>query len=227
MKVNNPTIVLGVALAIVSGLLTANVSGLMGQNSVDTIKTGAYMTGHVETILTDSDGNIIGYRQSDNLITNIGETCATKLLFYNDTVSGQGNAATTGTCSGALNSPWTFIALGTGTGTVNGTDTGLYTETSAAGLARARATTVTFTNSSGTGSTSAASVLIERTFTNTSGGTVTVTESGLFNETSSSATDSMFAKQVFGGIGVNNGDSLTVRWTINIGGTSGTLQQFS
>ncbi len=226
MKVNNPTIVLGISLAIVAGLLTANVSGLIGQKSVDNLNTGAYMMGHVETIVRDTDGNIKEYRQSDNVITNNGEDCVVKLLFQDDGAgAGLGSNVGTNTCVGSLNQPWEYIAIGTGSVNANGTDTDLGAETAASGLTRGVATTKTYSNSTGTGPTSASSITLERTFTNNSGGSVSVTESGLFNETSSSSTDSMFARQTFSGIAVNNGDSLTVRWTINIGGTVNALSQ--
>ncbi|MEO9309575.1 MAG: hypothetical protein ABI337_04705 [Nitrososphaera sp.] len=225
MKVNNPALVLGVALAIVAGLLTANVSGLIGQKAVYSIKTGAYMTGHVETILRDPNGNIIGYRQSDNVITNGGENCVVKLLFQDDgSGAGLGSGTGTNVCTGSLNQPWHYIAIGTGTTQANGTNTRLVAETAAAGLGRGVATTKTYNNSTGTSATSSASITLEKTFTNNSGGSITITESGLFNGTSIN-TDSMFARQTFSGIAINNGDSLTVRWTINIGGTQFALAQ--
>jgi hypothetical protein len=225
MKVNNPALVLGVALAIVAGLLTANVSGLIGQKAVDSIKTGAYMTGHVETILRDPNGNIIGYRQSDNIITNMGENCVIKLLFDDDGPSaGLGSRTIAQGCTGSLNQPWHYIAIGTGTTPANGTDTRLVAETAASGLARGVATTKTYNNSTTNSATSSASITLEKTFTNNAGGSITITESGLFNGTSIN-TDSMFARQTFSGITINSGDSLTVRWTINIGGTQFALAQ--
>lgn len=224
MKSNTSIAILGLALAIVGGMFAANASGLIGFKSADSnAQAGAYMTGHVETILRNADGSIKEYRQSDNLISNTGENCTLRLLFGGTQGSGTGTTV----CTGALTSPWHFIALGTGGATaVNGTQVALTTETSATGLARSVATTKTFTNSTASTSTGSAQIVMERTFTNTSGGTVTVSESGLFNSTTSGATG-MFARQTFSGIAVNNNDSLTVRWTVNVGGTSFTLQQFS
>jgi len=181
------------------------------------------MTGHVETILRDADGNIKEYRQSDNLISNTGENCTLRLLFGTTQGSGLGTTV----CTGALTSPWHVIALGTGGATaVNGTQVGLVTETGASGLGRATATTKTWTNSTASASTGYAQIVMAKTFTNNSGGTVTVSESGLFNSTTISGSG-MFARQTFSGIAVNNNDSLTVQWTVNVGGTSYTLQQFS
>lgn len=228
MKNNTSIAILGIALAIVGGMFVANVSGLIGFQSTDSkMQTSAYMTGHVETILRDADGNIKEYRQSDNLITNNGENCVLKLLFQDDGAgAGLGSGTGTSRCIGALNEPWHVIALGTGSTAVNGTDFRLDTETSATGLGRAAATTKTWTNSTASTSTGSAQIVMARTFTNTSGSQVTVTESGLFNSTTI-AGSGMFARQTFSGIAVNNNDSLTVQWTVNVGGTSFTLQQFS
>ncbi len=228
MKNNTSIAILGIALAIVGGMFAANASGLIGFKSTDSkAQTGAYMTGHVETILRDADGNIKEYRQSDNLITNTGENCVLKLLFQDDG-SGGGLGSGTGTtyCTGSLNSPWHVIALGTGSTAVNGTNYVLVSETSATGLGRAVATTKTWNNSTAQASTGNANIVMAKTFTNTSGGTVTVSESGLFNSTTI-AGSGMFARQTFSGIAVNNNDSLTVQWTVSVGGTSYTLQQFS
>lgn len=231
MKNNTSIAILGITLAIVGGMFAANASGLIGFKSTDSkAQAGAYMTGHVETILRDVDGNIKEYRQSDNLISNTGENCVLRLLFQDGANRGAGTG--TNVCTGALTAPWDTIALGTGGATaVNGTQAGLTTETSATGMARARATTFSWTssstgNSTAQSSTGSASLTLSKTFTNTSGGTVTVSESGLFNSTTISGSG-MFARQTFSGIAVNNNDSLTVQWTVNVGGTSYTLQQFS
>lgn len=227
MKTDKRTLFLGVALVIVAGLFTANVSGLMSVKATPIAKTmganGAYMTGHVTTILTDSDGNVKQYRQSDNVITNNGENCVSKLLFQAAGGSGLGSGTGTSVCTGALSHAWDIIAVGTGTGKANGTDYVLGTELTTNGFQRAAATTKTFTNSSGSGATSSAQVVLAKTFTNT-GTSVQVAESGLFNNTSAN-TNGMFARQNFTAITVANGDSLTVQWTINIGGTQFNLAQ--
>ena len=233
MKTEKTAIVLGVALMVVAGLFTATVTGFVSVQPTQTAKlvgaNGAYLTGHVTTILTDSEGNVKQYRQSDNVITNNGENCVAKLLFQDDG-SGAGLGSGTGTtasgassCAGSLNSPWTAIAIGTSTTKANGTNYLLGSELSGSGLDRARATTITYTNSSGTAGTSAATVVLSKTFTNT-GSSVQVAESGLFNTTTAN-TNSMFARQNFTAIGLGNQDSLTVQWTINIGGTQFNLQQ--
>jgi hypothetical protein len=214
MRLNSTVTVLGIALAITAGLLTANISGLMDSASTSKAEKSVLFSGHVETILRDADGNVKAYRQSDNAITNTGENCALRLLFQLNT-----GAAGTTVCTGALSSPWHVIGIGTGTIAGNNTQVALVSETAATGMGRGVATTKTWTNSTTTEGSPAARILMSKQFTNNSGGSIVIAESGLFNSTTDNSADSMFARQSFTGITVNVGDSLTVQWTINVGGT--------
>lgn len=227
MNTDKKTLFLGVALVVVAGLFTANVSGLMSVKATpvaNTLGTGAYMTGHVTTILTDADGNVKQYRQSDNVITNNGENCVAKLLFQdNGATNGLGTGTGTNVCIGSLDDPWDIIAVGTGTGKANGTDIALGNELTGSGFAAGKATTKTWSNSTGFAGNSQVSVVLARTFTN-SGSSTQIAESGLLNSTTSN-TNSLFARQNFTAITVGNGDSLTVQWTVNIGGTQFSLSQ--
>ncbi len=228
MKTERTTLVLGAVLVIVAGLFTASVTGfvsLQPNSLANTLGTGAYMAGHVTTIVTDADGNVKAYRQSDNVIVNNGENCVARLLFHNDSsVAGQGtDSGGISGCTGILAQPFSVIAVGAGSVNANGTDTGLGNEHPASGLQRL-AGTVAFTESTGTGASTTAIAEIEALFTNSAGISKTVTESGLFNSTSVNATG-LFARQTFPSITLNNGDSLTVQWTINVGGTVNALTQ--
>lgn len=233
MKTSTTTIILGVSLMVVAGFFTATVTGLFSVQATQIAKTsggtaGAYMSGHVTTILTDSEGNVKEYRQTDNVITNLGENCVAKILFQDDGAgAGLGSGTGTSVCVGSLNQPYTVIAIGTGTTKANGTDTSLGTELSGSGLSSGRATMTWGSggaqNSTGTAGDSQAKVILSKTFTNT-GSSVQVSESGLFNDTTAS-TNGMFARQNFTAIGLGNGDSLTVQWTISIGGTQFNLGQ--
>ncbi len=49
-----------------------------------------------------------------------------------------------------------------------------------------------------------------------SGNTHTITESGLFNGTTFN-TAGMLARQVFTGVALSDGDSITVTWTFTVG----------
>ena len=214
----NTMTIVAVAAIIAVGAGFLGFSFASNQSSPNQpLVTSALMNGHLEIIATDPNGQIKAYRQTDNAITIAGENCVAKALFKG-TGTGAGSQGTAG-CTGAVTSPWVYLAVGTGTGTETNTSTALGTELATSGLTRALATTVTITNSTtGGAGSSAASVSVAKTFTVS--GTQTVTEAGLFNETSSSNTDSMFARKVFTGVTVNNGDSLTVTWTVNIGNTT-------
>lgn len=210
------TITLAVVAAIVAlgaGTLGYNFASSQ-PNSSPSLVTSAMMNGHIQLVVTDSDGAIKAYRQTDNAITVTGENCVAKLLF-------KGPSTGTGTqgCTGAISTPgFSYVAVGTGAGTETNTNTDLTTELASSGLTRALGTTsITNSTTGGTGST-AAVVTVTKAFSVT--GTQTVTEAGLFNDTVKSSTDGMFARKVFSGVTVNNGDTLTVTWTINIGNTT-------
>jgi len=225
MKPNTTTLVLGVSLAVVTGLFGSTIFGTIGSTNLDntSLGTAGYITGHVTTTLTDAAGNIKEYRQSDNQIVNTGESCVTKLLFG----AAGGDTVSSGICTGEFNSGFRFIGIGNYTTSVNGTNTKLgneYLAASVPSLARG-VSSVTMTNSTGTdgSTTSVGKAVISRTFTCTHCATPQiVAESGLFNSTSVNA-DPMFARQTFSAITMNTGDSLTVQWTINVGGTTNAL----
>lgn len=217
----NTTPILAVSLAVVVVFLGFSLSGVIDtkHSMTQTGMAEAYMTGHVETVVRDSDGNIKEYRQSDNVIVNTGENCVAKLLFQDDGAgAGLGSGTGTSACIGSLNQPWTSIVLGNDTTAASGTQTGLGVEHRGNSLVRAKATTITFTNSTTASgaSTDRSIVTLAKTFTNNSGGSNTVSESGLFNSTTVGA-GGMFARQQFSAITLSSGDSLTVTWTINIG----------
>lgn len=204
-------VIFGAVLGAVIALLG---SAALSSSPFDTAETASiyphtgYMVGHITLTATDPDGNIISYVQTDNRVVDQGEACALKITF-GDSESGSTD------CSGATTALFNVIALGTSTTAASSTQVALVAETSAGGLGRLVAATTTVSDDPG--DESGADVLITRTFQNTSGGTVTVTESGLFNSTSTSA-DGMFARQVFTGIVLNDDDSLTVDWTITFDG---------
>lgn len=222
MKANTTTLILGVSLAVVAGLFGSTIFGVSDSNNSAQTSASAsgLITGHVTTTLRDADGNIKEYRQSDNTIVNNGENCVAKMLFGSSpTVAG------TSVCTGSITDGFRYVGIGNYTTAVNGTNTTLGNEYSSAkgvaSLARGGAATVTMTNSTGaTGSS--ASVLISKQFTSSQAAAQIVQESALFNSTSV-ASGGMFARQTFSSITMNNGDSLTVAWTVNIGGTTGSL----
>lgn len=196
-------IVLSVGILGVYGF-TSMPSTLKAQS--DTQNMGAVpMLGHVTLTVTDPQGNILAYHQGDNVVVNQAEDCLSAKVF--------GIASPQCSVSGS-SAVYNVIAIGNASSpSATKTDTGLTTEITNAGLGRATAGTQSETDATGG---APVSDVLQQQFTNI-GGTHTITEAGLFNSTSVSATKGMFAHQVFTGIALNTGDSLTVKWTITMG----------
>ena len=218
MKNNSATIALMAVLAIGSGLagysFAGNGESLSQQATSFAVKPA--MSGYLTVEAFDEAGNLKAVRTSDNIITNQGENCALRMLF----TSAASHASTGSTvCTGALTSPFTWIAVGTGLTQEDAAQLQLTTESTTLGLGRAPATTVTWTNSTGSGQDTDAEIQLAKTFS-VSGGSATITEAGLFNSTLAVDTDAMFARKTFSGVTVNDGDSLTVTWTIKVGNTT-------
>ena len=206
-------VVIAAIVAVGTGLLGFNLASNQSIPN-QAFVTSAMMNGHIQLVVTDADGQIKGYRQTDNAITTKAENCVAKLMFKGPS-SGTGSG-----CTGAITNPFAYVAVGTGTTGESGTLTNLTTELAASGLDRSLGT-VSIANSTtgGTGST-AAIVTITKAFSVVTTGQ-TVTEAGLFNDTAANgATDAMFARKLFTGVAVSPGDTLTVTWTINIGNTT-------
>jgi hypothetical protein len=223
MNRNTTYALFGVTFALVasglvgSNLLSAQPSGLVAEDTTPS-NDGMKITGHVTTIATDANGHIKAYRQTDNVVVNTGKDCVTRLLFGGASGTGRGLGTGTTTCVGGLNAPWTSIAVGnrSGTITVATTNSSLTNEAkSGNGLGR-QVGTVTYTNATSTASSIS---VIQTTFgplTGLGSGGTQVTESGLFNSTTYGV-GGMFAHQAISSISLNNGDSLTIKWTINVG----------
>ncbi|MEM3144332.1 MAG: hypothetical protein QXW91_06890, partial [Candidatus Nitrosotenuis sp.] len=139
MKTSTTTLVLAIGLVAIGGLFGSTIFGISGTKSnmeASTAATGL-ITGHVVTTLTDSDGNVLAYRQSDNIIVNNGENCVAKLLFQGTT-----GAAGTSVCTGDNTTGFRFIAIGTGTGAAAADNVGLGAA-STSGLLAPKAATIT------------------------------------------------------------------------------------
>ena len=173
------------------------------------------LSGHLIVEARDSDGNLKAYRQTDNVITNVGENCALRALFSTGSFgTGVGSLV----CIGAMTKPFTTIQLGTGTTFEQDTNTNLVTPITDSGLDILNGLgSVVWNNATGVDLTDAAKVVISKTFSVT--GTKAVTEAGLFNGTDI-PTNGMFARKTFAAVNVNNLDTLTVSWTIYVGNST-------
>lgn len=213
--------IFGAVIAISSGFLGVYALPYFTSSDSNTnnLSTNGFMLGHVVLTVKDQDGNIKAYRQGDNIIVNRGEDCAVGRLFG---IAGVSTVSPTGTTSCGGN-PGFFqaIAIGNqtaGTGQALATDTALLNEhnQTGTGLVRANADNVVLTTASG----SSASAKLTKQFTYSGSTARTVTESGIFNQTAIGGNSALFAHQTFSPVTLNNGESLTVEWTINIGGTT-------
>ena len=211
MKQNLRFALLGAVIGLtgsVLGMQALSVTPFGIAETSTTMESGS-MLGHITLTATDANGNIKSYIQTDNRVVDQGEACALKAVFR-ETAGGS-----LVDCTGAAVDNFDVVALGTGVTADDNNDVQLATETFVAGLSRAVAGTVSVADD--TSGSLGAIATISRIFTNAAGGTVTISESGIFNATSNS-TDGMFARQIFTGIPVANGDSLTVTWTITFDG---------
>ena len=195
MKPYKTIAIVGVVFAVTLGMLGAN--GLLAtpffiaKTATSTINGDIPLKGHVTLVVSDPEGKIKEYRQMDNLVVNLGETCTGSRLF--------GDQAK---CDGSL---FNYIAIGTSTASELTSNTSLGAET----LSRIQDTTNTLTNSTGPGATSQ----LGTTFTATT--TAAIGESGLFD---ASSAGHMFARKLISPVvNVVSGDQLTVTWTVTTG----------
>ena len=222
MKRQTTIAMFGILFAAAMALGTVTASGLSQPLFVASTDTQAAshmgMLGHITLTATDSDGKIISYIQTDNVIVNIGENCVAESIFNVTTTDGTHACTGTGihTCSGAGCTPngvndggFTSIAIGTGGSTGEADDdTALVTETM-----RQKDESPSVVDSTGSGGTSAV-VTLTSVFTAT--GITTIDESGIFDDPTASS-GNMLARKDFTGIPLTAGDNLTVEWEITIG----------
>jgi len=165
-----------------------------------TSESGQIM-GHVTMVLTDEDGNVKAYRQTDNAVHDDG---------FNQIIDDAFGSSACAACQ-ATTTNFNFIQIGTGT--PGATSTNVLGIPAPAGCARFANTAVSVTDSflvtisaSFGGSASTADVA------NAACETLAVTEAGLFNNLT---VGEMFAAQGFAAINIaSTTDVLTVTWEL-------------
>ena len=231
MNSKSTIIVLVAAMAVLSGALGMSMTGTFSDQKigVSNVATGL-MTGHLEIEARNADGELFAYRQTDNEVVDDGEQCILKLLFASKNGAiGRGEYASTGmgACSGSLTGAWDVIAIGTTATSAADVNVRLGNDTSGIlanytdgveGLERGVATTKTWTNGTLCGNCSPVEtkIVMSKTFTNLSGVTHTIAESGLFNSTTV-AGSGMLAHKAFTGVALATSDSITITWTFIVG----------
>ena len=225
----------GTIVAVAAGLISAY--GIPDFSENESSFAAAQMLGHVTMIHTDVDGNVIGYQQSDNLIVNRGEDCVLKQVFgsanleagiYLSDIIPTG-ATTCGADISTRAGVFEHIAIGNSTTTAVEGQTALGSEHNVtgndSGLTRLEIGSTTKVYSIEADSSR---VVLSGQFTNDYGAGLSydVTESAIFNSTETAGASTvdpdtmMFARQTFSPITLDNGESLTVEWTVDIGGTT-------
>ena len=203
------TAVLAVAVGMVGiNGVSGDIFGLSNNPEVSTYEGQAYK-GHIIVKHFDSEGNLISYQQTDNLVNDSGKNCGANLLF--------------GTGFGSCGTPGVFDKIGLSTNSGAGfleSDTLLAnecdgtTDVCGAGL-DARVTGIVQQDT--LAATPADAVAqIQATFTKTAGGAITINSAGLFDATATE-TGNMFAERAFSsGVTLNINDSIQVTWLITL-----------
>jgi len=192
-------------IAVVAGLTGVTALGGISfvENDVSSMSTNVPLSGHVIIQVTDEEGNIKNYMQTDNIITANGKGCTASLLFG------------VGTCVSAA-SQFDNIVLSSGnfpdTSATANLSGGQFTPQLLGSLASFSSTGKTeFTVA--TGSNTGARIDLAHTFSYTGGSSQTVTSAALFGTGTS-----VFAIKNFpSAVSLNNGDDLTVTWQITLG----------
>lgn len=207
------TIALTAVLAVAAGMVGLNGAfgdtfGFYSSPEIATTDGQAYK-GHIIVKHFDAEGNLIGYQQTDNVVTFTGKNCSANLVFgtgfanctspavFNDI------AITQNALAGADDADTTLA------GECDGT-----TDVCGAGLDGRQAGTVT-ADTVGADNVDAIAQ-IQATFTKTDAGSTTINGAGLFDTTTTEA-GNMFALRAFSsGVSLSQNDSLQVTWLITL-----------
>jgi hypothetical protein len=214
MKKYTSLALIGAIVAGIAGFASmdaTSATSLMTIQGTDIHETGQ-MIGHVTYEVRGMDGQIKHYFQSDNVITNLGKDCSAAAIF--DT--------TDPVCANPGN--FAYIAIGNATSATAAVgdlalDTSLDngSEMDRSGLINALIDSAT-TNPSGTVVSIATTTPFAFDYLGSVG--TKVTQSGLFDNDGTAATDNMFAIRDIspgtGGLSVTNADTLSVTWTITL-----------
>jgi len=211
---------LSAVMIVAVGLIGTNlVTGLemTNQEKLDANQDLGSIYGHVTAIHSDSDGNILSYVQTDNLVANEGKDCMAELIFAS---AGGAN------CESAVSAKYSTIALYDGTSfpatmnvsLANGLLTNDVEEGSFTGLGFVQGTVTEDTVATGDdyvdGSGSITS--ITNTFTASTGVSgKNIDGAALLDD--NSPPQSVLAGQQFTAVSLTDGDTLAITWLITLG----------
>ena len=204
---------LSAVMIVAVGLVGANF--VTGSEMTEQEKLGAYQDfgsvyGHVTVVHADSDGNILSYTQTDNLVATLGKDCLAELVF--------GGAAGTA-CEGTA-SLFNTIALFNGQSfpaemNATGANNLLTVDIDVAGLriTDGVASPTENTPASGTDYVDGAGSQSDISKLFTAGTSQVVDGAALFNDND----NAVLAGQTFNSVSLLASDTLTVTWTFTLG----------
>jgi len=170
-----------------------------------TVNESGFVKGHVEVVVTDEEGNIKAYRQSDNAIVENGMDLLAKRLF----------SGITGTTS--TDASLTHMGIGTGgeTGAAS-TQTALVTPITDCARVAASFSTTGKTSAGGFATIPVSATATFDASADNDCATSSIDEAGLFNALTSG---NMFSRNTFSAVTLSTSDSLAVTWTFTFSDT--------
>lgn len=185
--------------------IAAGTGGIFSGFSVSADNSEAYsesglIMGHITMVVSDENGNIKDYIQTDNLVVDEGIDTMGDLIFPDINLNGN-----------ATDGKFDWIGIGTGSTAAAAGDTG--EQTLISGCNRVQDDTVT----GDSGTSGEITVTVDASFSgsNCAGA---VTEAVLTNSGTGGAADAgeLLARQVFSAVNVGSSDTLTVSWEITL-----------
>jgi L-ribulose-5-phosphate 3-epimerase UlaE len=173
--------------------------------SINPVKSSAAVMGHVTLTAYDEDGNIKAYRQTDNVVTNVGDDCIAAVIFAGASAHG---------CTTPALGKFDNIAIGTGDSSSATETTKTLVNPNVPGtISPTGWTTAVVTPATGQGG---ASTLLTATFYDVN---AVITEAAIQDGTTTVGTESVLAVQSFDSITLGATDDLTIQWTVVIDGS--------
>ena len=211
---------LSAVMIVAIGLIGTNLvtgSEMTDQEKLDVNQDLGSIYGHITAIHSDSDGNIVSYVQTDNLVANIGKDCMAELVF-----ASAGGAS----CESAVSAKYSTIVLYDGTSfpvttnvsLANGLLTNDVEEASFTGLGFVQGTVTEDTAAFGTGYVdgTGSTTKITNTFTASTGVSgKNIDGAALLDD--NTPPQSVLAGQQFTAVSLTDGDTLAITWLITLG----------
>ena len=196
---------IAVAVGIAGSSLYVDAASQPELGSMEQLALTSGIYGHLEVVHTTADGNIVAYRQLDNVITTEGVECAVELLLA-------GAAIGSNTCPTSSPDAFNFVELTNGGTAPDSADNAAsrnatYISTSIVGLERSDGI-CTYTDGAGSGS-----AICSVTFTKTNAGSQVVDGAYLIDNATPTA---VFAGNNFTSVTLNQSDDLDITWTITL-----------